>query len=128
MATAQSVAAAFRGGATTQGSATNPDLMALKTKQHAAWWSGDDAICGTALQIVGEERSEALDVRPDRKVLEVAAGNGNATSAATRRWCDVVSTNDAESLLALGRLRTLGKYPPRALNQTSEHPSMISRC
>ena len=38
-------------------------LAELKTKQHAAWSSGDYAIVGTTLQIVGEELCEALDIQ-----------------------------------------------------------------
>src|ERR1700753_414862 len=68
------------------------DLADLKTRQHAAWSSGDYAIVGTTLQVVGGELCEALDIRAGQKVLYVAAGNGNATFAAARRWCDVVST------------------------------------
>jgi ubiquinone/menaquinone biosynthesis C-methylase UbiE len=82
-----------------------PDLNALKTRQHAAWSSGDYAIVGTTLQIVGEQLCETLDIRAGQKVLDVAAGNGNATLAAARRWCDVVSTDYVASLLERGRLR-----------------------
>ena len=82
-----------------------PDLNALKTRQHAAWSSGDYAIVGTTLQIVGEQLCETLDIRAGQKVLDVAAGNGNATVAAARRWCDVVSTDYVASLLERGRLR-----------------------
>jgi SAM-dependent methyltransferase len=82
-----------------------PDLNALKARQHGAWSSGDYAIVGTTLQIVGEELCEALDIRAGQKVLDVAAGNGNATLAAARRWCDVVSTDYVPSLLDRGRLR-----------------------
>src|SRR3954468_2072929 len=81
------------------------DLVALKARQQGAWSSGDYAIVGTTLQIVGEELCEALDVRAGQKVLEVAAGNGNVTLAAARRWCDVVSTDYVPSLLDRGRLR-----------------------
>jgi len=81
------------------------DLAALKTKQQAAWASGDYAIVGTTLQIVGEELCEALDLRGKERVLDVAAGNGNATLAAARRWCDVVSTDYVPSLLENGRRR-----------------------
>ncbi len=81
------------------------DLSALKTKQHGAWSSGDYAIVGTTLQIVGEELCEALDLRAGQKVLDVAAGNGNATLAAARRWCEVVSTDYVPSLLERGRAR-----------------------
>jgi len=39
------------------------DLGALKTRQQGAWSSGDYAVVGTTLQIVGEELCEALDGR-----------------------------------------------------------------
>jgi ubiquinone/menaquinone biosynthesis C-methylase UbiE len=82
-----------------------PDLAALKTRQHAAWSSGDYAIIGTTLQIVGEELCEALDLRSGQKVLDVAAGNGNVTLAAARRWCEVLSTDYVPGLLDRGRAR-----------------------
>jgi ubiquinone/menaquinone biosynthesis C-methylase UbiE len=85
--------------------APQPDLAALKTKQQAAWSSGDYAVIGTTLQIVGEELCEALDLRSGQKVLDVAAGNGNVTLAAARRWCEVVSTDYVPSLLERGWLR-----------------------
>jgi SAM-dependent methyltransferase len=85
--------------------APTPDLAALKTRQHAAWSSGDYAVIGTTLQIVGEELCEALDLRSGQKVLDVAAGNGNITLAAARRWCDVLSTDYVPSLLERGRAR-----------------------
>jgi ubiquinone/menaquinone biosynthesis C-methylase UbiE len=88
---------------------TNPpvelDLNALKARQQGAWSSGDYAIVGTTLQIVGEELCEALDIRSGQSVLDVAAGNGNATLAAARRWCQVTSTDYVPSLLERGRTR-----------------------
>jgi ubiquinone/menaquinone biosynthesis C-methylase UbiE len=60
---------------------------------------------GTTLQIVGEDLCEALDVRSGQKVLDVAAGNGNVTLAAARRWCNVVSTDYVPSLLEDSRTR-----------------------
>jgi ubiquinone/menaquinone biosynthesis C-methylase UbiE len=81
------------------------DLKELKTRQRGAWSSGDYAIVGTTLQIVGEELCEAMDLRSGSKVLDVAAGNGNATLAAARRWCDVTSTDYVPSLLERGRMR-----------------------
>ena len=89
----------------TNPASTPADLSALKTRQHGAWSSGDYAIVGTTLQIVGEALCEALDLRAGQKVLDVAAGNGNATLAAARRWCDVVSTDYVPALLERGRLR-----------------------
>ncbi len=85
--------------------ATIPDLGAMKIKQQAAWSSGDYAVVGTTLQIVGEQLCEALDLRSGQKVLDVAAGNGNVTLAAARRWCEVVSTDYVPSLLKRGRAR-----------------------
>ena len=70
---------------------TQPDLTAVKTRQQGAWSSGDYAVVGTTLEIVGETLCEALDLRAGQKVLDVAAGNGNVTLAAARRWCEVVS-------------------------------------
>ena len=81
------------------------DLAALKTRQQAAWSTGNYAVVGTTLQIVGETLCEALDLRSGARVLDVAAGNGNATLAAARRWCDVTSTDYVTSLLESGRLR-----------------------
>ena len=83
----------------------NADLKALKTRQQAAWSSGDYAVIGTTLQIVGEELCEALDVRSGQQVLDVAAGNGNASLAAARRWCDVVATDYVPALLERARER-----------------------
>jgi ubiquinone/menaquinone biosynthesis C-methylase UbiE len=81
------------------------DLAALKARQHGAWSSGDYAVVGTTLQIVGEELCEALDLRAGQTVLDVAAGNGNISLAAARRWCDVVATDYVPSLLERARER-----------------------
>ena len=82
-----------------------PDLAALKTRQQAAWSSGNYAIVGATLQIVGEELCEALDLKAGSKVLDVAAGNGMASLAAARRWCDVTSTDYVPALLERGQAR-----------------------
>lgn len=84
---------------------TPVDLAAVKARQQGAWSSGDYAIVGTTLQIVGEELCEALDLRSGQKVLDVAAGNGNASLAAARRWCEVVSTDYVPALLERARER-----------------------
>jgi ubiquinone/menaquinone biosynthesis C-methylase UbiE len=81
------------------------DLTALKARQQGAWSSGDYAVVGTTLQIVGEELCEALDLRSGQKVLDVAAGNGNAALAAARRWCDVVAVDYVPALLERARER-----------------------
>src|SRR3954449_10301266 len=81
------------------------DLAALKAKQQGAWSSGDYAVVGTTLQIVGEALCEALDLRAGQRVLDVAAGNGNVSLAAARRWCAVTSTDYVPALLERGRER-----------------------
>lgn len=81
------------------------DFTAIKLKQQAAWASGNYAIVGTTLQIVGERLCEALNLRPGSKVLDVAAGNGNATLAAARRFAEVTSTDYVGHLLDKGRSR-----------------------
>jgi ubiquinone/menaquinone biosynthesis C-methylase UbiE len=81
------------------------DFAALKTRQQAAWGTGDYAVIGTTLQIVGESLAEACDLKTDERVLDVAAGNGNATLAAARRGCIVTSTDYVGSLLERGAER-----------------------
>jgi ubiquinone/menaquinone biosynthesis C-methylase UbiE len=81
------------------------DLNIVKGRQQAAWSSGDYAIVGTTLQIVGETLCEAVDLRSNQRVLDVAAGNGNATLAAARRFAEVVSTDYVGTLLDRGHER-----------------------
>jgi SAM-dependent methyltransferase len=80
-------------------------LDAIKARQRTTWAAGDFGIVGTTLQIVGESLCEAIDLRSGSKVLDVAAGNGNCSLAAARRWCDVTSTDYVVSLLEDGRRR-----------------------
>ena len=77
----------------------------LKGRQHAAWASGDYAVIGTTLQLVGELLAESCDLNWDERVLDVAAGNGNATLAAARRGCSVTSTDYVAKLLECGAAR-----------------------
>jgi SAM-dependent methyltransferase len=80
-------------------------FQAIKAKQQKMWASGDYSAVGTMLQIVGESLCEALDLRAGARVLDVAAGNGNVTLAAARRWCDVTSTDYVQELLDRARER-----------------------
>jgi SAM-dependent methyltransferase len=88
------------------------DLAALKARQQAAWSSGDFAVIGTTLQIVGETLCEAVDLRAGERVLDVAAGNGNATLAAARRFAEVTSTDYVPALLERGRERAAAERLP----------------
>ena len=76
-----------------------PDLAAIKARQQGIWSSGDYAVIGTTLQIMGEQLCEALDIRAGQRVLDVAAGNGNVSLAAARRGCDVIAIDYVPALL-----------------------------
>ncbi|HEY2863574.1 MAG TPA: class I SAM-dependent methyltransferase [Casimicrobiaceae bacterium] len=89
-----------------------PDFDAIKQRQQATWASGDFAVIGTTLQIVGESLAEAADVRSGERVLDVAAGNGNATLAAARRFAMVTSTDYVPALLDKGRARAQAEGLP----------------
>ena len=82
-----------------------PDYATIKQRQQATWASGDFAVIGVTLQIVGESLAEAADIRAGERVLDVAAGNGNATLAAARRFAAVTSTDYVPALLDKGRVR-----------------------
>jgi SAM-dependent methyltransferase len=81
------------------------DFEAIKTRQQGTWSSGDYAVIGTTLQITGETLCEAVDVAAGERVLDVAAGNGNATLAAARRGCEVTASDYVPALLEGTRAR-----------------------
>src|SRR3954470_12824756 len=93
------------------------DPVMVKGQQQAAWSSGDYAVIGTTLQIVGEMLCEAIDLRSAQRVLDVAAGNGNATLAAARRFAEVVSTDYVGVLLDRGRERAEAERLPVTFQQ-----------
>ena len=93
------------------------DLNVIKGRQQAAWSSGDYAVVGNTLQIVGESLCEAVDLRSGQRVLDVAAGSGNATMAAARRFADVVSTDYVGALLEHGRKRAAANRFPVAFQE-----------
>lgn len=84
---------------------TSADLDALKAKQQATWSSGNYSVIGVTLQIVGETLCEAVNLRSGEQVLDIAAGNGNASLAAARRFARVISTDYVPALLEHGRVR-----------------------
>ena len=93
------------------------DLAAVKAKQQATWSSGDYTVIGTTLQIGGETLGEAIDQRSNQRVLDVAAGNGNPTRAAARRFADVVSTDYVPALLERGSERASAERLPVLFQQ-----------
>ncbi|MCC4118737.1 methyltransferase domain-containing protein [Aromatoleum toluclasticum] len=92
--------------------APQPDFAAIKNRQQTTWASGDYAVIGVMLQIVGESLAEAADLRAGERVLDVAAGNGNATLAAARRFADVTSTDYVPELLKKGAARARAEGLP----------------
>jgi ubiquinone/menaquinone biosynthesis C-methylase UbiE len=86
------------------------DYTAIKQRQRATWSAGDYALIGTTLQIVGERLCEAVDMRAGNSVLDVAAGNGNATLAAARRFARVTSTDYVSALLERGKERAIANH------------------
>jgi ubiquinone/menaquinone biosynthesis C-methylase UbiE len=93
------------------------DLGAIKTRQQATWTAGDYSVVGTTLQIVGESLCEAVDLRAGERVLDVAAGNGNATLAASRRFAEVVGLDYVPALLAHARERADAERLPVQLRE-----------
>lgn len=82
-----------------------PDFTAVKARQRSMWASGDFAIIGTTLQIAGESLCEAVDLPAGSRVLDVACGNGNASLAAARRFCNTTGIDYVPELLARARER-----------------------
>jgi len=115
-------------------STATPNYEAIKTKQRAAWTAGDYSVVGVTLQIVGENLCEALDLRSGQRVLDVAAGNGNVSLAAARRFCDVTSSDYVPALLERGKQRaeidglviTSARQMPRRC-RSRRRPSTSSR-
>lgn len=92
--------------------AGEPDLAAIKQRQQATWSSGNFSVIGVPMQIVGELLAEAADIRPDEKVIDVAAGSGNTSLAAARRFAKVTSTDYVPALLEKGRVRAAAEELP----------------
>ncbi len=81
------------------------DYEIIKAHQRTAWASGDFGRIGVRMQIVAESLCEAVDMRSTDNVIDVAAGNGNASLAAARRLAKVTSTDYVRHLLEQGLRR-----------------------
>ena len=101
----------------TTSAAAAPDFAAIKKRQQATWSAGDYAVVGITLQLVGERLCEAVDLRADERVIDVAAGNGNATLAAARQFAEVTSTDYVEALLERGKQRAAAECLPVTFKQ-----------
>jgi ubiquinone/menaquinone biosynthesis C-methylase UbiE len=90
---------------TTPSTPSAVDFSAIKIKQQATWASGDFAVVGVTLQIVGESLAEVADIRSGERVLDVACGNGNALLAAARRFAHATGIDYVPSLLEKANAR-----------------------
>src|SRR5688572_15403253 len=90
----------------------SPDLAAIKARQQTTWAAGDFGVVGTTLQIVGETLCEAVDLQAGSRVLDVACGNGNASLAAARRWCQVTGVDFVPALVEQARVRAAAERLP----------------
>jgi SAM-dependent methyltransferase len=81
------------------------DVVTIKQRQQAAWASGDYAAVGSRFPLIAELLCEAVDLRAGERVLDVACGNGNASLAAARRFCQVTGVDYVPALLERARER-----------------------
>jgi ubiquinone/menaquinone biosynthesis C-methylase UbiE len=80
-------------------------LEAIKEKQQKTWASGNYAVVGNSLVIMGEQLNEAVDVRAGQKVLDVATGSGNTAISAARRYGDVTGLDYVPGLIGQAKER-----------------------
>ena len=83
-----------------------------QSSDQAGWAAADYAPIGTTFQIVGELLCEAADLKAGETVLDVAAGNGNASLSAARRFARVTSTDYVAAFLENGLLRAAADRLP----------------
>lgn len=93
-------------GISTADPATTPGDVALKAKHAAMWASGDyPSMVETFLLPLGPRLVAAAGVGPAMRVLDVAAGTGNASIPAAQRGASVLATDLTPELLVAGRHR-----------------------
>ncbi len=80
-------------------------MGAIKERQQKTWTSGDYAMVGNLLVIMGERLCEAVDLRAGDKVLDVATGSGNTAISAARRFCEVTAIDYVPELIEQAKSR-----------------------
>ena len=76
----------------------------LKAKHKALWAFGDyPAVATEVIAALGPRAVEATAIGPDDRVIDVAAGSGNAAIPAARTGAEVVASDLTPELLATGR-------------------------
>lgn len=89
--------------AAAEGDAAAAD-RALKSRHRAMWASGDyPALAADLIWELGPRLVGALDVRPGERVLDVAAGSGNAAIPAALRGATVIASDLTPELFEVGR-------------------------
>lgn len=81
------------------------DYAAVTGRQQQVWSLGDYGRVGSLLGWLGETLVHELDVHATERVLDVAAGNGNASLPALRRFADVLATDYVPALLEEAQAR-----------------------
>ena len=85
---------------------TTPADQELKARHKAMWGSGNYAtMVETFLLPLGPRLVDACNIQPGQRVLDVAAGTGNASLHAAKRGAAVVASDLTPSLLEAGRKR-----------------------
>ncbi len=83
--------------------------LALKSRHRAVWASGDyGAVADQVIPALGPVLVQAVGVRAGERVLDVAAGTGNASLPAARAGARVVASDLTPDLLARGRAAAAG--------------------
>jgi SAM-dependent methyltransferase len=97
-----------RAAASTIGGMTSPIATPsdLKARHRAMWASGDyPSMVESWLTPLGPRLVDAADISAGQRVLDVAAGTGNASIPAAQRGADVVASDLTPELLVAGELR-----------------------
>jgi SAM-dependent methyltransferase len=75
------------------------DFAAVTQRQQKMWGMGDYSQVARGVNWLAESLVHTLDVHAGERVLDVAAGSGNATLPAARRFADVLATDFVPELL-----------------------------
>ena len=93
----------------TSNDSTTPTLDPIKSKHRAMWALGDyDRIATEVIADLGPVLVEAAKIGPGQRVLDVAAGSGNASIPAAEAGADVVASDLTPELVQVGAQRSAG--------------------
>ncbi|WP_159792420.1 class I SAM-dependent methyltransferase [Puerhibacterium puerhi] len=96
-------------------------LATVRTKHHALWASGDYPAVAEVVAGLGPALVEACEVRPGQRVLDVAAGSGNAAIPAALAGADVVASDLTPELFDAGRARAAAQGAQLRWEQADAH-------